>query len=219
MSEVTTAMSEEEAQQKHWYIKINKRESGPYRYSEILLMIHNEDVHQEDMITCRGLGGWKALSDFVHFSPKSIEKYFSENDLDPEDHEAIHFRKSMRVPLKETILAVSGNQLFKAHCLDLSTGGCMIKVPRGKIPVDSMLKIHIYENGNKNCPSFNLKGKVIRIISQERRNDAETLFDHLGIEFTNHHKSQREVLQSTLRDMIFNYKEEEEIAEAFKRAS
>jgi hypothetical protein len=218
MSEVTTAMSEEEAQNRHWYIKINKRESGPYRYSEILLMIHNQDVKQEDQITCRGLGGWKALSDFQHFSEKSIKKYFEENELDPEDHDAIHFRKSMRVPLKETILAVSGNQLFKALCLDVSTGGCMIKVPRGRIPLDSMIKIHIYENENKNCPAFNLKGKVIRVISQERRSEGETLFDHLGIEFLLGKKSQREVLQSTLRDMVFNYKEEK-IEETFKRAA
>ena len=85
MSETTTAMTKEEAEQKHWYIKINKRESGPYRYSEILLMIYNEDVKQEDMITCRGLGGWKTLSDFVHFSQKNIKKYFDENNLNPKE--------------------------------------------------------------------------------------------------------------------------------------
>ena len=218
MSEITTDMSEEEAQKRHWYIKINKRESGPYRFTEILLMVHNEDVKSTDMITCRGLGGWQELNDFKFFKPKRVTEYFEENDLDPDDHDAIHFRKSMRVPLKEVILAVSGNQVFKANCLDVSTGGCMIEVLRGRIPLDSIIKIHIYNNDDKNCPAFNLKGKVIRIISPERRNENETLFDRLGIEFTHSKKSQKEVLQATLREMVFNYKDDQ-IEDTFKRTA
>lgn len=216
MSEVTTNMSKEEAQEKHWYIKINKRESGPYRYSEILLMIHNEDVQKEDQITCRGLGGWKALSDFKHFTAQCVKDYFQEADLDPDDHDAIHFRKSMRVPFKEIVLVVSGNQLFQAVCLDVSTGGCMIKVKRGRVPMDSQLKIHIYNNDGLNCPSFNLIGSVKRIIPQDRKSEGETLYDHLGIEFSQVKKSQRDVLQQTLRDMVFNYRDQEDV---FKRAA
>ena len=226
MSNATTAMTEEEAQKKHWYIKINKRESGPYQYNEVVLMIYNEDVKPEDMITCRGLGGWKILSDFCHFSVGSTKKYFEENNINPEDHETIHFRRSMRVPLEETVLAVSGNQLFKAHCIDVSTNGCMIKVPRGKVPTNTTIKIHIYNNEKKNYPAFNLKGSVVRTVPQKREKTDSVLFDHLGIEFNHNQKSQKEKLQTTLRNMVFNYEEEKEkeeekgkIAETFKRAS
>lgn len=216
MSEMTTKMTKEEAQEKHWYIKINKRESGPYRYSEILLMIHNQDVKEGDMITCRGLGGWKNLSDFEHFGSSNVKAYFEEMDLDPEDHEAIHFRKSMRVPFKEAILIVSGNQVFKAVCLDVSTGGCMIKVKRGQIPMDSQIKIHIYNNDDMNCPAFNLRGTVTRNIAQKRESEAGTLYDHLGVEFSGVKKSQRDILQNTLRDIVFNYRESDSV---FKRAA
>jgi len=216
MSEITTDMSKEEAQEKHWYLKINKRESGPYRYSEVLLMIHNQDVKESDMITCRGLGGWKNLHDFKHFTQQSVKDYFDEMDLDPEDHEAIHFRKAMRVPFKEAVLVVSGNQLFQAICIDVSTGGCMIKVKRGKIPMDSQIKIHIYDNKELNCPTFNLIGTVKRIIAQDVKKENETLFDQLGIEFSMVKKSQRELLQNTIREMVFNYKDNLDV---FKRAA
>ena len=125
----------------------------------------------------------------------------------------------MRVPLKETILTAFENQLFKAMCLDISAGGCMIKVPRGRVPVDSIVKIHIYNNDTKNCPAFSLKGKVIRIIPQGKTDESD-LFDHLGVEFENGEKFKRDALQSTLRNMIFNYKEKEKkVEDVFKRAS
>ena len=126
-------MSKEEAEKGHWYIKINKRESGPYQYKELLLMVHNNDIKGDDQITCRGLGDWKKISEFKLLSQQSLKDYFAEADLDPEDLDTIHFRKSMRVDFKELVLVVSGNQLFQAICLDLSTGGCMVKVRRGKI--------------------------------------------------------------------------------------
>ena len=49
MSEVNTSMTQEEAQDKHWYIKINKRESGPYRFEEILLMINGNDIKEKSL--------------------------------------------------------------------------------------------------------------------------------------------------------------------------
>ncbi len=209
MSEVNTSMTKEEAEEKHWYIKINKRESGPYRFEEILLMINGSDIKESDMITCRGMGGWEPLKEFSYFTPKAVKAHFEENEMNPDDQENVHFRKTMRVPLMETVLTLNGNQLFKAHCIDVSTGGCMIKVPRGKVPIDSTIKVHIYKNDKKNLPSFNLKGSVIRIIPIKERSDCGNFFDHVGVEFTNGNKSHKDNLQETLRNLIFNFNEDE----------
>ena len=72
-----------------------------------------------------------------------------------------------------------------------------------KFSIDSHIKVHIYNNGDSNCPAFNFLGTVTRVIPQERKSKGDTLFDHLGIEFSQVKKPQRELLQENTKTNDF----------------
>lgn len=210
-------LREEDAKLKHWYTKVNNRETGPYRYVELLLMINNKDITENDFVTFRGSGGWKPLSDFDNFLPGNVKNSLEEQNVDPEDSADIHFRRAMRVPLKNEVLLVGGEYCFKSMCMDVSTGGCLLKVSRGKIRLDSNVKIHIYEDKNKNFPSFNFIGEAVRVFSADKVEEDSNLYDLVGIKFleTAHYKKSE--LREALRNMVFNTIDDEDIVKIMRR--
>ena len=127
----------EKALELHWYVQIKTRESGPYSYLEILSMIHNQDIEDEHMVTYRSLGNWHKVSEFQNFTKSNVEEALDENNIDPEDEDDVPFRRSIRIPLSSEVLTIVDDYAFKSECIDLSTGGCLIKLPRGKIKPDS----------------------------------------------------------------------------------
>lgn len=206
-----------EAKKKHWYIFVKNRESGPYRFVELLLMLHNKDIEAHDEITFRGLGGWKQAQDFENFKGSKIQEGLQELDVDPDDLSDIHFRKSIRIPTNTEVIAVMGNQSVKCVCLDLSTGGCLLKVARGKIKLDRDLKIHFYSNPQRNITSMNFRGEAVRVVSAEKLKEGSHFFDLIGVKFEELKKSQKDKVKHMIKNVVFNTESEDDIQKIIKR--
>lgn len=201
----------------HWYIQIKTRESGPYSYLEILSMIHNGDIESENMVTYRGLGGWHQILEFQNFSKEGLLAAMDENNFDPEDEDDVPFRRSVRIPISSEVLTIVDDYAFKSECIDLSTGGCLIKLPRGKIKPDSSIKIHFYENGKIKLSAFNINGEAIRIVSAEKLKEGSSYYDLVGVQFDIVKKSEKEFLKEKIREIVFTTLAEVTIDRVLKR--
>lgn len=201
----------------HWYVKMNNRESGPYSFLEIISMINNKDIEYESEIVYRGLGGWKKVSAFENFSPENIKKAFEAFDHDPEDMDEIHFRRSVRIPVSTETLVILNNYYFKAECVDLSTGGCLLKLSRGKIKVDQKFNLHFYENPHLNLPAFNIQCDAVRILSAAKLHEGSAYYDLVGVQFENLKKSDKDALKETIKNLVFNTKPNVRINQILKR--
>ncbi len=193
----------DQAKDLHWYIQIKTRESGPYSYLEILSMLYNKDIEAENMITYRGLGAWHQASDFENFKAENLEDALDENNIDPDDSDDVPFRRSIRIPLSSEVLTIVDDYVFKSECIDLSTGGCLIKLPRGKIKADSEIKIHFYGNDKMKLESFNISGEAVRVLSAEKLKEGSSYYDLIGVQFTNVKRSEKEALKGKIREIVF----------------
>ncbi len=187
----------------HWYIQIKTRESGPYSYLEIISMLHNKDLEAENLVTYRGLGAWHPTSDFENFTAENIDYALDENNIDPGASDEIPFRRSIRIPLSSEVLTIVDDYVFKSECIDLSTGGCLIKLPRGKIKPDSNIKIHFYGNDGIKLEAFNVSGEAVRIISAEKLKEGSSYYDLVGVQFNNVKRIEREELKTRIREIVF----------------
>lgn len=187
----------------HWYIQIKSRESGPYSYLEIISMLHNKDLEEENLITYRGLGAWHPSSDFKNFTAENIDSALDENNIDPGDSDEIPFRRSIRIPLSSEALITIDSYVFKSECIDLSTGGCLVKLPRGKIKPDSNIKIHFYKNENIKLQAFNISGEAVRVLSASKLKEGSSYYDLIGVQFNNLKRSEREKLKTHIREIVF----------------
>jgi len=195
-------MSNKEALDKHWYIQVKNRESGPYSYLEVLSMVHNEDVESSNCVTFRGLGGWHKVSDFENFQKEKVQKALEENNIDPEEDNDVPFRRSIRIPLSCEVLTVVDDFVFKSECIDLSTGGCLIKLPRGKIKPNSTIKIHFYGDKGINLTAFNIQGESVRTISAAHLKEGSSYFDLIGVQFQNVKKENRDSLRQKIKEIV-----------------
>lgn len=200
----------------HWYVQIKNRESGPYSFLEILSMVHNTDLSADDLITYRGLGDWHPVKNFANLSPEEVNKILEENDIDPEDGSEVPFRRSIRIPTFSEAIVVIDDILFKCKCIDLSTGGCLLKVPKGKIKVESEIKIHFYKDSKINLMSFNAKGEVMRVISATKIKEDTSAYDLLGVKFELK-KTAKQNLKAKLREIIFTTLSDDNIEQVLNR--
>lgn len=207
------------AENLHWYVRLNNRESGPYSYLEIISMINNKDIEYESEIVYRGLGGWYKVSEFANFTPENIEKAFDTFDHDPDNMDEIHFRRSIRIPLSTETLVVANNYFFKAECMDLSTGGCLIKLARGKLKIDQKFIIHFYENPSLNLPAFNIHCEAVRALSAAKLHEGSAYYDLVGVQFENLKKSDKDKLKETIKNLVFNTKSDITINHILRRQS
>lgn len=207
----------EQAKDLHWYIQIKNRESGPYSYIEIISMVYNKDIENKDLLTYRGLGAWHKTSDFDNFTSKNVEYALEENRIDPDDSDDIPFRKFVRIPISSEVLTVVDDYVFKSECIDLSTGGCLIKLPQGKIKPDSNIKLHFYRNDKIKLDSFNITGEAMRILSAEKLKEGSSYCDLIGVQFMNVKHSEKEALKEKIRKIVFTTLAEVTIDRALKR--
>ncbi len=201
----------------HWYIQIKTRESGPYSYLEVLSMLENQDIEDSHFITYRSLGAWHQVSNFENFTPENIKDIFSKNNITSDTSTDIPFRKSLRVPLSSQVLTILGDYTFKSTCIDLSTGGCLIKLPRGKIKPDSKIKIHFYTNDEIKLSAFNILGEAVRILSAEKLKEGSSYYDLIGVKFKILSNSDKETLRNKIREIVFKTQADATIDRVLKR--
>jgi len=194
-------MSNEEALNQHWYIQVKSRASGPYSYLELLSMIHNEDVEMSNSITYRGLGDWHPVSAFENFKKINLEEALEENNVDPEE-EDVPFRRSIRIPVSCEVLTIVDDFVFKSECIDLSTGGCLIKLPRGKIKANSVMKIHFYGNSKMHLKAFNISGETVRTVSASNLTEGSSYYDLIGVQFNSFKKEDKANLRETIKEIV-----------------
>lgn len=209
----------EDAKNLHWYVQINGKESGPYSYIEVLTMVHNKDINHEHSLVYRGLGGWHPLKSFKNFEKESILEAFELFDYDPDDNDEVHYRRSVRVPVSTQALVVMGDYCFKCECIDISSGGCLIKLPRGKIRPESYFGVHFYRNRKLNLEAFNVKGEAVRVVSAAKLLEGSSYYDLIGVQFDIIKKSEKEQLKEMLRGLVFKTLSEVEINRVLKRQS
>ena len=195
-------MPNEDALNKHWYIQVKNRESGPYSYLEVLSMIHNEDIEGSNGITYRGLGDWHPISEFENFKKEHVASALEENNIDPEEDNDVPFRRSIRIPVSCEVLTIVDDFVFTSECIDLSTGGCLIKIPRGKIKANSKIRIHFYGNDHINLAAFNINGESVRNISAAHLKEGTSYFDLIGVQFQNVKKENRDALRSKIKEIV-----------------
>ncbi len=203
----------------HWYIQIKTRESGPYSYLEILSMLDNKDIEQDHFITYRGLGAWHSALDFKNFTLENIKHALSKNNITKNENDDIPFRRSIRIPLSSEVLTILGDYTFKSECIELSTGGCLIKLPRGKVRPDSKIKIHFYTNNSIKLNAFNISGEAVRILSAERLKEGSSYYDLIGVKFKLANSSEKETLKNKIREIIFTTQADITINRVLRRQS
>jgi hypothetical protein len=140
-----------------------------------------------------------------------------DNNIDPEGNDDIPFRRYTRIPLSAEVLVVTGDYAFKSECLDLSVGGCLIKLPRGKVHPDNDIKVHFYRNENIQLNPFNVAGEAVRVISAEKLKEGSSYYDLIGVQFINLKRSEREALREKIREIVFTTESDIEIQRILKR--
>lgn len=195
-------ISNKDALNKHWYIQVKNRESGPYSYLEVLCMIHNQDVDGDNGITYRGLGDWHPISEFENFKADHVQDALDENNIDPQEDNDVPFRRSIRIPVSCEVLTIVDDFVFTSECIDLSTGGCLIKLPRGKIKPNSKIKIHFYGHKNINLAAFNIHGESVRTISAAHLKEGTSYYDLVGVQFQNVKKESRDALRTKIKEIV-----------------
>ena len=60
---------------KNWYIKVQDKETGPYSYTEVCILIENGDVDIKEEITLLGHGSWHKIDSCDLFKSMTIKLF------------------------------------------------------------------------------------------------------------------------------------------------
>ncbi len=206
---------------KNWYIKIKDKETGPYSYTEVCILIEKEDVSMHEEITLLGHGSWHKMSECDMFSKMKTKLFLKEHDINLNTD--IPLRKSIRVPLTAEIAVICDGRMFKAATCDMSTSGMMIKINRHSIMENVTIKIHLYSAPDQKLESLNFNATVVRKISRPApvsKNDKEAMspvqrFDHFGIEFLNMEDKEKNQVKELIRQSIIEGHKKVSVDEIF----
>jgi hypothetical protein len=193
---------------KNWYIRVKDKETGPYSYTEVCILIENEDVSSDESITLLGHGSWHKMSESPLFTKMASQLFLKEQNIDLSTD--IPLRKSIRVPLTAEIAVVCDGRMFKAATCDMSTSGMMIKINRHSLRVGSIIKIHLYSAVEQKLKSLNFFASVVRKINKPEpvsKHDKEAMspiqkFDHFGIEFSDMDEKGKDHVKELIRQSI-----------------
>lgn len=193
---------------KNWYIKVKDKETGPYSYTEVCILIENDDVTEDEEITLLGHGSWHKMKEDTLFSKMTTKLFLKENNIDLNTD--IPLRKSIRVPLTAEIAVIGDGRMFKAATCDMSTSGMMIKINRHSIREGVVIKIHLYAAPDQKLKSLNFKATVVRKIHKPdpvSKHDKEAMspvqkFDHFGIEFLDMEEKEKDHVKELIRQSI-----------------
>lgn len=206
---------------KNWYIRVKDKETGPYSYTEVCILIENNDVSEEEEITLLGHGSWHKLKESPLFASMTTKLFLKEHNIDLTTD--IPLRKSIRVPLTAEIAVISEGRMFKAATCDMSTSGMMIKINRFSIKEGLTIRIHLYSDTNQKLQSLNFSAKVVRKIHKpdpSSSKDKEALspfqkFDHYGIEFVDMEEKEKEQVKELIRQSIMEGQKRVAVDEIF----
>ncbi len=206
---------------KNWYIRVKDKETGPYSYTEVCILIENNDVTQDEEVTLLGHGSWLKMKDSPMFTKINTALFLKENNIDRRTD--IPLRKSIRVPLTAEIAVVCDGRMFKAATCDMSTSGMMIKINKNSIREGVQIKIHLYSAADQKLKSLNFRATVVRKIKKPdpiSRNDREAMtpiqkFDHFGIEFLDLEDNEKEQVKELIRQSIIEGQKRVSVDEIF----
>lgn len=208
----------EEASELHWYLRVNQtRESGPYSFIEVLSMLETGDLKFEDEATYRGLGGWHDIKKFQNFKKDEITNVLEEQGVDPRDNDEIPFRRSIRIPISSEVMMVIEDRHFKAEILDLSAGGCLLRLTKGKVKTDDPIKLHFYQNDEANLLAFNASGAVVRAVSEDKVEQQRSSTDLVGIKFDPMKKEAKDDLRERIRLLVHESSTDQQINSVIRR--
>ncbi|MCO5113288.1 MAG: PilZ domain-containing protein [Bdellovibrionaceae bacterium] len=193
---------------KKWYTKVQDKETGPYSYAELCIMLANKDLLDTEEVTYLGHGEWVLISTDDLFQPLAVRKFLDENNINLDSD--IPLRKSIRVPLSAEIALICDGRMFKAQSMDMSTTGLMIKTLKSGLKQNSKLRMHVYKNDEQKIPAINLNGIIVRKLDK-----SDNKFDYFGINFENLSTEQREIIHNLIRMCILQGTSEHAVREVF----
>ncbi len=206
---------------KNWYIRVKDKETGPYSYTEVCILVENDDVSQDEEVTLLGHGSWHKMKDSPLFTKMNTKLFLKENNIDLNTD--IPLRKSIRVPLTAEVAVICDGRMFKAATCDISTSGMMIKINRNSIRENVTIKIHLYSAPDQKLKSLNFKAIVVRKIKKPdpvSKNDKDAMapiqkFDHFGIEFADMEEKEKEQVKDLIRQSIIEGQKRVSVDEIF----
>lgn len=193
---------------KKWYTKVQDKETGPYSYAELCIMLANKDLLDTEEVTYLGHGEWVILNTDELFKPLTIKKFLDDNNINLDSD--IPLRKSIRVPLSAEIALVCNGRMFKAQSMDMSTTGLMLKTLKSGLTQDSKLRMHVYQSDEQKIPHINLTGVIVRKLDKP-----DNKYDYFGVNFENLTQQQRDVIHNLIRMCILQGTSEHAVHEVF----
>lgn len=193
---------------KKWYTKVQDKETGPYSYAELCIMLANKDLLDTEEVTYLGHGSWVLINQAELFQALTVKKFLDENNINLDSD--IPLRKSIRVPLSAELAIVTNARMFKAHSLDVSTTGLMIKTLKSGLQSNNKLKIHMYESKEQKLPALNITGVIVRKLDKK-----DNKYDYFGVNFENLSQEQRETIHHLIRMCILQGTSEHAVSEVF----
>lgn len=206
---------------KNWYIRVKEKETGPYSYTEVCILIENEDVSEDEEITHLGHGTWHKMKESPLFTKMNVKLFLKENNINLKTD--IPLRKSIRVPLTAEIAVICDGRMFKAATCDMSTSGMMIKINKNSIREGASIKIHLYSAVDQKLKSLNFKATVVRKIKKPdpvSKSDKAAMspiqkFDHFGIEFFDMDEKSKDQVKDLIRQSIIEGQKRVSVDEIF----
>lgn len=206
---------------KNWYIRVKDKETGPYSYTEVCILIENNDVSEDEDVTLLGHGSWHKLKECDLFKKMTIKLFLKEHNINTNTD--MPLRKSIRVPLTAEIAVIADGRLFKAATCDMSTSGMMIKINRFSIREGLTIRIHLYSAADQKLQSLNFSATVVRKINKPdpvSKKDKEAMspiqkFDHFGIEFVDMEDKEKDQVKELIRQSIMEGQKRVAVDEIF----
>ena len=200
--------------EKQWYLSINDTDNGPYSYTELCLVIANDDIKPSEKVTLLGHGSWHRLDSCDLFKKLAAIQFLKDNKVSLDTD--VPLRRSIRVPLFLEVAIVCETRMFKGVTCNMSTSGMMIKLNKQAIREGDNVKIHIYSDPNQNVEPISFKAKVVRMIKTESH-ELFSRFESFGVEFEDIDTEKKEIVKSLVRLGLKGKVKSSSIGEIFGR--
>lgn len=193
---------------KKWYIRVEDKETGPYSYVEVCLLVDHKDLKPEEEVTYLGHGSWLKIKDCELFQLEYVRNFLEKNKISQDSE--IPLRRSIRVPLAAELGIVVRGRMFKAQTVDMSSTGLMVKTLKSGINVNDTLKMHLYKSDAQKLPALNLKGLIVR-----KWDKSDAKFDYFGVNFEDMDSQMKEIIHQLIRQCILQGTSEHAVKEIF----
>lgn len=150
-------LKDQKPESDEWYVLKGEKKFGPFEYLEMLKMLQSKNIFEFDFVWKKSMASWQRIAELEDFRADKITNLSKNEKLVSE--EVFYRRRHARTNLESTVIVHDNQKLWKAESIQISEGGCGLKIWNSMLLPGQQVYIHFKPDSH--ILAFNAVAEIV----------------------------------------------------------